>query len=259
MQRAFFRRPVKALFTVIAGLLTAAAIHAETFVGATVESRVMLGFKVDDAAAQAWLPDGWKLITLPKGPVAGANLLVVFMDRHLVLDAEGKPAAAPQDRAAAMLSYAVNPDEKGPRTFITRVFETPPVVNTYSNSVAAVVSRSQSSEGTGAAGATRQESWTVAAEGGGEMRLDLNYQAGTPIWIAETTALPYSAAEPEFHRIYRYGQLVDLAMNTKIGKPLKGDIAFTSSIPDLAAMFDGSETLVSAMVVPVYLRKTSLP
>ena len=43
----------------------ATSSHAETMLGTTVESRVLLGFKVDDGAISQMLPDGWVAVTLP--------------------------------------------------------------------------------------------------------------------------------------------------------------------------------------------------
>ena len=62
--------------------------RAETFVGSNVDSRVILAFHVNESAAQAWLPDGWMIESFSKGPLVGANLLVVLVDRHLARDAE---------------------------------------------------------------------------------------------------------------------------------------------------------------------------
>jgi len=257
--KSVLSRSLKTAAMAMVACLGAGAVLAETLVGSTVESRVLLGFKVDDAAAQSLLPEGWTLLTLPKGPVAGANVLIALMDRHVVLDGEGKPAAAPQNRAAALLSYAINPDVPGVRTFITKVYETPPLLNSFGNAVAAEVRHSAASDATGAEGAMRSESWSIRPEGGGEISLELNYQAGVPVWVPETQSQPYSAANPDFSQIYRYAQLVDLAMNTQIGKPLNGEVSFSASDPALGDMFDGSEELITVMVIPVYYRTTSLP
>ena len=71
--------------------------------------------------------------------------------------------------------------------------------------------------------------------------------------------MPYSAVNPEFHRIYRYDQLADLSMSVALGRELNGDIAVKSSIPELSGMFDGSESLTGVLAIPVYVREVSLP
>lgn len=246
-------------------LLLAAALsctgpaRAETAVGSTVESRLLLGFKVDDAAAQKWMPEGWTAIALPKGPLAGANVFLVLMDRQLILDPEGKPEARSSSRAAALLSYGVAEGQPGPRMFITRVFEPAPMVDPYSNSVAAQITRSTQSA-VGADGATaRSENWVVSPEGGGEIAVDLSFASGTASLVRGGEAMPYSAARPEFHRIYRYDQVVELVMSTALGKTVAGQAEVRVDLPDMAGMFDGSEQLAAILSIPVYIRDVFLP
>jgi hypothetical protein len=246
-------------FALFSAFALSGVARAETLVGSSVESRVLLGFKVDDAAVAAQLPEGWAPITLPKGPVAGANLLLVFMDRHLVRDADGKAAASPVNRAAALVAYAKKPGVDGVRTFITRVFETGPLSNPYGNSVAAHITHKATSEGSDDGPTHRSESWTLRPEGGGEIAFDLSYEAGTPLWVQDAESRPYSAANPDFHRIYRYDQLADLATNAAAGRALAGTAEFKASVPDLAPVFDGTEQLVAIVSIPVYVRDVYLP
>lgn len=237
-------------------MLSFAAAQAETLVGSNIDSRVILAFKVPDDRAQAQLPEGWRLLTLPQGPLAGANQLVVFIDRHLQMDAEGKPATPHASRSVAIVAYGVNPDFEGPRTFVTRVYETPPVADSYGNGVAATISRRVSLEderGT----REHEERWTVAPEAGGRMTMSIEYKSGQPGW-STSEMLPYSAAKAGFHRIYRYDQLADLAMSAALGIPLDGEISFSADLPDMPA-FDGSEELKAVIIVPVYVREVSLP
>ncbi len=235
----------------------AAPALPETVIGSNVESRVILAFKVDDAAAQARLPEGWQTLTLPQGPLAGANELVVFIDRHLRMDAEGKPATPYASRSVALVSFGVSPDAAGPRTFVTRVYETVPIADSYGNGAAATIRRELSLEDADD-GREHEETWSVEPETGGQMTLKLKYDAGRPGWQKGQESQPYSAARPEFHRIYRYDQLVDLAMSDALGKPLDGEIEFAAEIAEMSG-YDGSETLKALLVVPVYVREVSLP
>ena len=70
---------------------------------------------------------------------------------------------------------------------------------------------------------------------------------------------PFSAADPEFSRIYRYEQMVDLVVSTPLGKPSSGKYSLTNSIAELDAVFDGSQEIIAVMDVPVYFRKVYLP
>ena len=255
----------KSLFNWVAGLLSLALLWfsvvpatAETTVGSNVDSRVVLAFKANDEAIQANLPDGWGLLTLPNGPLAGSNLLVSFIDRHLALDAEGKPLAPHSDRSVALLAYGVKPGVEGARMFVLRVFEMPPVASSYDNGIAASISREFTLTGSADDTRTHQEVWRIEPETGGVLGLDLTYRSGRPGW-SSSEAMPYSAVNPDFHRIYRYDQLVDLAMSAALGRELNGDIQLQSSIPEFAGVFDGDESLTGILVIPVYVREVLLP
>lgn len=249
---------ISTVFVLLFGAFVSVPAMAETAVGSNIDSRVVLAYKVDDAAAQAFLPEGWSLVTLPKGPFAGANLLVAFIDRHLDLDPEGKPVDPYSGRSVAILNYGASPDVPGVRFFVTRVYETPPVANSYGNGVAAVISHDTNSKGPAEGERQQQEMWSVRPDTGGEINLSLSYLSGRATW-SSSEAMPHSSVTPEFHRIYRYQQLADLAMSVPMGKPLNGEISFASSVPELSGLFDGNEALVGVLAIPVYVREVFLP
>lgn len=231
---------------------------AETAVGSNVDGRVIVALKVDDTAAQELLPEGWSVLTLPKGPFAGSNLLTVFIDRRLVVDPEGKPLEPSQGYAVALLAYGTNPQAEGARVFVTRVYETPPIANSYGNSIAAEF-RHELTRGTDADRARyHRETWKVLPETGGQIEFMLDYQMGQPTWW-ESEVRPYSAADPEFSRLYLYEQVGDLALSSALGKELKGEISLKVDLPELERVFDGQQAVMGAMVVPVYIRDVYLP
>jgi hypothetical protein len=248
-----------ALLLLAAALACTGPARAETAVGSTVESRLLLGFKVDDAAAQEWMPEGWTAIALPKGPLAGANVFLVLMDQQLILDPEGKPQTPSSSKVAALFSYGIAEGQPGPRMFLTRVFEPAPMVDPYGNSVPAQITRSTQSAA-GADGATiRGETWEVTPEAGGKIAVGLSFASGTASLVRGGEATPYSASRPEFHRIYRYDQVVELVMSTALGKPVSGEVEVGVDLPDMAGMFDGSEQLAAILSIPVYIRDVFLP
>lgn len=257
MQFSLSRTALAGMVFALSFFQTSTNVKAETQIRSSVESRVTLGFHVDEAAAQATLPDGWKLFTLPKGPLKGVNLIVSLMDWHLAVGADGKPEDPSSRRAMATVVYGTKEGVKGLRTFITQVYETPPVQDPFSNSQSATIAHDSALEGPADGDRTRKEVWVVTSEGG-EMSLRLTHKASTASW-SSAESQPYSAVDPDYHEIYRYKQLADLAMSTAIGKPLSGEINFSSTLPQLAALFDGNEELIAALTVPVYVRDTFLP
>ncbi|NND90485.1 MAG: hypothetical protein HKN42_06445 [Granulosicoccus sp.] len=253
------RKSWVAIICVTSFLTVSGAVHAERLVSTTIENRVVLGFQVDDAALEQWLPDEWSPVTLSQGPVAGSNLLVALMDRLLILDAEGNPASDQANRAAAFVSYARKEGIPGVRAFITRVFETAPLTDPYGNSVTAQVAHTAESAGGIGENRVISESWVIRPDGGGELSFDLSYEPGNRVWTKGAETRPYSAVEPEFHRIYRYDQLSELAMSRQNGKMLAGSAEFESSIPEFQSLFDGSEVLAAVISIPVYVRDVYLP
>jgi hypothetical protein len=257
----FFIRGGLSFFTVVTVSLFAVGLtstRAETFVGSNVDSRVILAFQVNEEAAQAWLPDGWIIASFPKGPLAGANLLVVLVDRHLSRDAEGKPTTPSSYRGVALVSPGSQEGPDETRAFVTRIYATPPGYDPYRNAISARIGRSANHEASDNAASVRTEKWTVNPVSGGEMAFSLTYKSGTPSW-SEGQALPYSNIDPDFHRIYRYDQLVDLVMSVPAGKQLAGGSEFNTTIPEIAPMFDGNETLIGIISVPTYVRQVFLP
>ncbi len=232
---------------------------AETRVGSTVESRVLLGFKVDDAAVGNMLPEGWMSVTLPKGPVGGSNLILALIDRYVILDADGKPGNPSSGPTVAFLAYARKDGVEGVRGFVTRVYEELPVVDPYGNSVTADIDRVSGYMDAGGGDRTQTEIWTILPVGGGELKLDLDYKVGGFGWSTGGESRPYSSENPDFFRIYRYDQLAGLAMNAAMGRELNGTVSFTVTDPDLATLFDGTEQLVSIISIPVFVREISLP
>lgn len=233
------------------------AAQAETKIGSTVEARTVVGFAVPQAAAQAWLPEGWTVAPFGGGPLAGANLLLVFIDRHLALDADGAPEAIPQYRLLALVTPASHPDEEDNRIYVTRIYAPDASLNSYGNSVAADLSRSALHAVEGASPGEGEDSWSVGYDGG-TLAFEMRYTGATP-GASEGTANPYSSVDADFYRIYQYRQIVDPVMSVPAGIDRASEVAFSSTLPELVPMFDGSEEMVAILRLPVYTRDTLLP
>lgn len=258
MKRRWMWNAAAGLAVSALAVIGATAATAETPVGKTIESRVLLGFKVSDAAMQEVLPEGWVPFTVPKGPVSGSNLIVALIDRHLILDAEGQPEEPAFGPTVAFMAYARNPDEEGVRGFVVRVYEEAPLVDPYGTSVAADISRDSSWLDAGGGGRTQNETWNVWLDDGAETVAKIG-MTGVKLGWSSGESRPYSPVTPEFFRIYSYDQLAGLAMNLGMGLELDGPASFTTSDPGLSAMFDGSEVMTAVVTIPTYVREISLP
>lgn len=241
-----------------ATLFTATAAMGETLIQNTVENRVLLAFKVDGAALAEVMPEGWTPITLPKGPVAGSNLILSFFDKLLITDAEGKPADPATQPVMALVAYGKAEGVEGVRSFVTAIYEVPPVVDPFGLSEAADITR-EAAMTFNAEGRTRSEDWTVRPASGGAFNFALDYRVGGYGWSEGGQSMPYSAADPAFHQVYRYDQLAELVMNPGLGRELDGSFTYSTDIPALSGLFDGSEELVSVVSIPVYVRQVFKP
>lgn len=234
------------------------AAEAETLVGNNVDNRVLVGFAVADEAMQPFLPDGWTPTAFPGGPFAGANLLLVAIDRLVQLDAEGAPSALANSRYIAVVGLGKETDGEAVRLYVYRIYASDPAPDPYGNSVEADVARITASEGPANGARMRRESWRASPAEGGTLEFTLEFSSGARGW-APGEAKPYSNTQPDFHRIYRFEQLVDLVMSKGAGKPLEGSFTLSSDVAELAEVFDGSEEVIGILDVPVYVRSVYLP
>lgn len=246
------------IFVVSISMLASQPVRAETFVGSNVDSRIVVALKVNDDAVQAMLPDDWSMIPFPDGPLGGANALLILIDRHIARDAEGKPLDPSTYRGVALVGLGKQDGSDTVRVYVLRIYATPEDYDPYGNAVRSEISRTAGIDSTGNDGAKVTEAWSVKPEGGGELMVNFSYVAGTPSWGSDE-AFPYSNVNPDFHRIYRYDQLADLAMSEALGKTLEGEISVQSSISELNEMIDGSERVVGVVYVPMYVRELYLP
>lgn len=258
MTRIFRYRPLLPVLVAAVAVLLAAPPRAETLDSSNVDSRVLIGFKAAPDAVQALMPAGWTSVPFPGGPLAGTNFLVVLIDRAIALEPDGKPSSPANMRAVALAGLGKQADGAEVRLYLFRIYTTDPDRNPYGVAAAAAIGHDTATGGPANEGRDRSESWTIAPTDGGEMSVALTFASGRRGWVTDESR-PHSAANPDFYRIYRYDQLVDLVTSVPAGKPLAGDFAFSSSIPELAAVFDGTQETVAIMDVPVYVRKVWLP
>ncbi|SNS72099.1 hypothetical protein [Tropicimonas sediminicola] len=258
MKNTLFRMTGAALAVGLALTTAGGPVAAEeTLVGTNVDSRVVLGFAAPEAAVEEWLPDGYGLVTLPRGPMAGTNVLLVLIDRHLRLEADGTPAEPFAAREAVLASFAMAEGGK-PQLFATRIYATDATHDPFGISVAATIGRKSGLDGSEGESRVRSEDWVIAPEGGGQISVRYSHVAGMPVW-SEGKSTAFSATTPTFHRIFHYRQLDDVAMSEGLGKTLDGTVEISIDVPELADMFDGSERLVAIISRPVYERQVFAP
>ncbi len=251
-------RGMKFLMLLCLATFSFGVVHAETLVGSNMDSRVQIGFNANTGGLQAMMPAGWTSIPFPGGALKGANMLIVLEDRALGRDAEGKPTSPPNSRGLAVLGLGKQDGGDAVRLFVLKVFTTNSNYETFPGAQRAEISRRTSTDGAANEGRQREEQWNVALESGGELSLSLNFLSGKRSWIT-SKAQVYSSTDVNHSRVFHYDQLVDVVMSVPIGKPNSGDFFFSSTIPELADVIDGSEEVLAIIDVPVYVREVFLP
>ena len=229
---------------------------AETFVGSNVDNRVLVGVDAPSEGIEALLPDGWELMPFPGGPLAGANVLFVFIDTLSQRDADGEPISPAARRALALASLGKNGDQV--RLFVLRIYNTKPEPDPYGVNVAAEVMRKTGVEVSADDKRQRSDEWVIQTAENEKLTFVLDYETGNRNW-APAEALPYSATDPDFSRIYRVNQLTDLIASKALEKPASGTFALTNGLSDLSSILDGSEDIVAVIDVPMYVREIFLP
>jgi hypothetical protein len=236
-------------------LLAGPALAQEKLVGTNMDVRTILNFKVSDAAIQKLLPPGWEASPATSGPSAEANLRVTFVDQMAAHDAAGK--ATPPVRN---LIFGIPVKKPGSETGGLMIFAglSPAAGGPYGASMKAtnVVERKVGHEPAGKS--IVEESWEYKADNGSSAALQVQYVRG--IATREKGELRvYSQSKPEFFRIYRYEQGVDVVRGAGTGPERLQKAIFKAAGEKLSPLFDGTEQLISLTSVPWYQREIYLP
>jgi hypothetical protein len=229
-------------------------LAAEKYVGSNVDVRTILAFKIADAAAQKFLPEGWELDVATTGSAKDVNLRVTFIDRIVNQDAEGK--AIDPVRIATLTIPAKKKDARGTMLFRAYVTDARAIPGPYGISVHASANMERKVGIDPKGTTTVEESWEFRSQDGNAIQLQIQYVrvAAAP---EKAEAKLYSAAKPEFYRIYRSEQSTDVVRGAGVDRVQ--NVQFKASGPQLAPLFDGSEQLTGVTSNPWYTRQTFLP
>lgn len=233
---------------------------AEALVESSVETRTVLAFRVGHSALQRWVSEPLLITAMPGGPFKDANLFVVFMDKLVKLDAQGNAASPGNDRAVIFAALAKRPEAEKLDFHVIRIFtaNSQAVPGAYKNSVLASVRREQALKAVDLEPGTEEQHWDIRDSAGGMIEFRLRCQRGLPT-PGNVEQYVYSAVEPDFFRIYRIDQGIDVVKSLSAGIDRVQDYQFRITAAELRELFDGTEQLVSIATLPWYLRQIFLP
>jgi hypothetical protein len=238
-------------------LTWSAPATAQDYVEWSTETRTSLGFRVNAASITPLLPEGWSVATIADAP-GQVNLSVTFMDRHLVLDAQGQPVRTGTSRYMVMSVQARNASGEQVGTMIVNGIS-PEGLGAYEVYQPAVVARvERTSSGQAEESGHTDETWELAAESGDSVTLNLRYRKATAV-RRQSEVVIRSGRRPEFTRTYHIDQASDV-----LGLPDAPDsrieqLSFTVAGPLYSQIFDGTEVLTGVTAIPWYSREIFIP
>jgi hypothetical protein len=235
----------------VALALPCLANAAELYSGSNADVRTVLYYKASTAALSKFLPAGWELSPFTTAPSAGANLQIEFVDQLYAVDPKGTVGAPYRYVLFGIPVHKTGSSENVLMLFdgLSRGGAGPyGIAETAADDVNRGVHYSSSPTAV-------SEAWNF--EGGGEkVSLQTEFERG-PVTLEKGDSHVYSQLKPEFWRIYRYNEATDVVKS--------GDANHLRSLSlkaeggKLTAMFDGSESLVAVVSLPVYSRDIFVP
>ena len=258
--RHFMNRSVLLLIGIICigSIAFTTLAQAETLSTSSLFLRNTVAFSVDQKAAQAWLPAPWKAVSTPKGPFKGANLYVMFDDRFIMQDAEGKPYQGGGEPFCLVALVSPGKNEKTGEIgfFVNRVYWPYDDHGVYKNAVKTTVSREATIK-TSISG-TGSEVWKVQDSAGGIMEFRMDYQRGIPSRTKRKIEAR-SSVDPNIRVLYRDDYAGEVVKSIPAGIDRAKNFKFRVTMSELRKMFDGSEQLVGIAVNPSRVREKFLP
>ena len=237
------------------GFVNAAAAQAVTEWSAEV--RTSMSFRVNERALQPLLPEGWTIVPSTGATNRGANLTVTVLERQVVLDPEGKPLKTGSSRYTVLTVPVRN--QSGQASTMAVMGISPEGAGAYGVYEQATVSRvERSSTATGEENGAGRERWEFASSAGNRITVTLAYRRGPATRSRGETKIR-SAKNPDYTRTYKTEQASDLVRSTVTNVNRLDEWKFEAAGPKLAAIFDGTETLLSVTLVPSYTREVSVP
>lgn len=251
---------VAALFAFILALFAPFA-YAQTILEQAAEHRYQIDFRVNDVVLAKKLPAGWETVIATEGPAKDCNLRMIFIDRMAVM-VDGGKAATPH--ATRMVYLAIPVRETGTKNMGQMIIhgitdnaaDAPGAFGVYQRATTAKMSRTAASNNGVLTGA---ESWEFAAASGEHMSLQVEYVRG-PARKGAAEVKFFNPSDPSKFQIFKTDQAIDIMRNPTTNPPDNvKKFSYKAGGSKIAALFDGTEKVVSWDVFPWYVRTVSAP
>lgn len=254
---------ISAVSVTVMLFLTASSSWAEEVQTEIInEARSVLYFDAPDAALSKLLPAGWTLTPIGAGPFKGADLALVFIDRTLATDPDGKALTSGAVNRLVVLAILANDGGAVPPVpFILPVgygADPAAVPSYYQNFVHAAVKLTRMEESGDGVSKTISERWELSGPDDAKITFSFKAPAGVPVYSPFSQRV-VSGADPGRYRFYRGNQGTDMLMSADLGINTTEELSFSASGKLLSDVFDGSEKVVGVVRLPWYHRETFIP
>jgi len=245
------------------GVVVAASgtAKAETMIEQSAEHRFQLDFHVSDVALRRMLPQGWEPAIATAGPAKDANLRMIFIDRIDVLGPDGKPLG----RGSTQMVYLAVPVKQTAGNLAGQMIiagltkdaaDAPGAFGVYRQASTANMTRSIATQDSVV---VVDENWNFAASAGEHMQVHVKYERAAATKGGGDVKF-YDAANPAKYQIFRTEQGIDITRNATTNPPDRvKEFSYTAGGGRIAALFDGSERVLSWDSFPWYNRTVLAP
>lgn len=223
----------------------------------SAETRTSLSFRVNVAAVRSLLPPGWTVTTSADNPDQ-TGLTVTFMDRHVVLDPQGRAVGTGSSRYMVMSVQASNAQtgQRGPMILNGISPEGAGAYEVYQT--ASLASAERVVSGQAEQSSQIQENWRMVSASGDSVSLLLHYQQALPV-RQQSTIVIRSGKNTGYTRTYKIDQTNDaLGAPGVVGSRISS-LDFRVEGPLYSRLFDGTEVLTGVTSTPWYHREIYVP
>jgi len=242
-------------------VLSVANVPAETMVESSVESRLYLAFQVQESDLQSWLPEPWRVSSLPAGPSKGSNLTVIFVQALLCENPEGKPSPSGGMARYVVLTVPAKHAQTGEESvFVVRVYTTDSdrIPGHYKNATKADMHREFSLKVENMELGSGSDNWEMKEATGGTIKVHFAYKRSA-MNRAKWERKIRSAVDPDLSYIYRVDQTAELLKSVNVGVDQLQSYEFQSTVPELSKILNDRAKLVSVTEIPCYVLQVSQP
>ena len=226
-------------------------------------NRVMLGFRAKPEVIQAWLPSPWQLDPVQNGPLQGANLFVVLVDRIRDDDPTGHPRSHGADQIINFVAPAKHPQTGQTASVIlsgwaSNAARNPGFFQVYRPASIQVEQSIKSQDGDAEDVADIWEVRDAAGQGGMTLHLQSRRLLGARTRVRGEMQV-ISAKNPALGQRHQFDAIADIVRSVPDGIDRVHHYAFRLDRPEFSRLFDGSEQLIGISITPWHVRQVFTP